>query len=59
MIARDHRHNPLGNTGAELRRRNIIERDGNMHDLTRSVILAAAEGVFMELKLVNPIVNAA
>lgn len=59
MIARDHHHKPFGDTGEELRHRNIIELDGRMRDITRSVILSATEGEMLDLGIVNPVVSVA
>ncbi len=54
MVARDRAHVPFGNTGEVLKRIGLLGRDGTMHDATRDVILAAAEGEGAGLHLVSP-----
>lgn len=54
-ISRDPKHELFGCTGDVLRARRLIENNGQPHDVSRLVILAAADGVGMELKLVSPI----
>ena len=54
-ISRDPKHKLFGNTGGILRDLNLIEADGKPHDMTRLIVLAAAEGEGLELKLVSPV----
>ena len=54
-ISRNPRHKLFGNAGEVLRGLNLIEADGQPHDATRLIVLAAAEGNGFELKLVSPV----
>jgi hypothetical protein len=53
-MARDRAHVPFGNTGGALRGIGLLQHDGAMHDVTRDVILACADGDGFDLRLVSP-----
>ncbi len=55
MVARDPSHRPLGNTGSVLQEYNIIDRDGSMHGLVRTIIRAATDGEGLNMGIVNPL----
>lgn len=54
-ISRNPKHKLFGNTGDVLRKFNLIEADGQPHEATRLIVLAAAESEGLGLKLVSPV----
>ncbi len=40
-----------------LRDLNLIESDGNLHDVTKNIVLSSIEGEGLEMRLVNPVVS--
>ncbi len=56
-LCRDRNHRLFGNTADILSGRNLIEGDGQPHDATREIVLAAAEGDGMDLTLQSPLVE--
>lgn len=55
MLCRNPNYKLFGNAEEVLRERNLIETDGQPHDLVRSIVLAATEGEGLEMKLVSPL----
>lgn len=53
--ARDRDHQLVGNTGQLLKERGLLQRDGNLHESARNVVLAATEGEGLSMRLVNPL----
>jgi len=45
----------LGDTGEALKERALVEQDGSISEVTRSVVLNAVEGELLEIKLVSPL----
>lgn len=54
-ISRDRKYKLFGHTGDVLRTLNLIEADGQPNDATRLIVLAAAEGEGLEVRLVSPV----
>jgi len=54
MIAKDHNHDPWGDSKDKLKVYGLLESDGRMHDSVRNIILASVEGEWLDMRLVNP-----
>ena len=55
MVARDPSYRTFGDVGATLRRLALLDQAGRMHGSIRNVLLSAAEGDGMDMRLVDPI----
>ena len=55
VIARDKSYKHFGENGEILCQFGFINKDNNMHNSIRNIILASVRGDMMKLKLVNPI----
>ena len=56
MKARNREYRCFGNTGETLQGRNLLERDGRMHDSMRNIIVSAVEGESLDMVLRSPVV---
>jgi hypothetical protein len=54
QLARDSSHVLFGGTGGVLRKLALIEPDGELHGVTRDIVLAATEGNGFDLCLRSP-----
>jgi hypothetical protein len=54
MVCRDPHHTPWGQTGGELKARELMSPDGHIHNSIRNIVLSAVEGDGLGMQLVNP-----
>jgi hypothetical protein len=54
MKARDPQHAMFGRTAQEAIDRSLLQPDGSMHDSLRNIILSAADGDGLYLRLIDP-----
>jgi hypothetical protein len=55
MKCRDSNHQFFGNTVERLKELSLVQRDGTIHDSVRNIVLSAAEGDGLDMKLVSPV----
>ncbi|MDP2967068.1 MAG: hypothetical protein Q8N87_01505 [bacterium] len=55
MKCRDNNYQFLGNTAEPLEELGLVQRDRTVHDSIRNIVLSAAEGSGLGMKLVSPV----
>ncbi|MDP3730644.1 MAG: hypothetical protein Q8R14_03860 [Candidatus Omnitrophota bacterium] len=55
MKARDPNHKFFGRSEEDLMALSLVERDGELYDITRNIVLSAVEGEDLNMRLVSPI----
>ena len=55
MKCRDSNHEFFGNAGEELAKLGLLDGSGKVHRSIKDVVLAASEGVGLDMALVNPL----